>query len=159
MMIENGWVPVRVTSPDNTRETIPLSISIWTHVDIRKAIDNVDRKDIPIKHSDALETTLNLDGMVIDIIAIGLQLRRRMDTTSTSKSSILMHDDNHGTMLRDSNGTSRHNWDIRNLMVIKALNVNTAKCSQDDTCVQTSQSAIGPTIHQTHACWTVEWTT
>jgi hypothetical protein len=59
-----------------------------------------------------------------------------------------MEDDDHGTMLQDGNRTSSHNGDIHDLVVIKPLDINTAKHSQDDTHVKTGKSTIGPTVHQ-----------
>jgi hypothetical protein len=74
-VIKDGRVPVGIACPDNMWEAVPFGISVRTHVDIRKAVDNVDRKDIPIKRGDALQATLDLDRTVINIIAVGLQLR------------------------------------------------------------------------------------
>ena len=73
-MVKDGQIPVRVTGPDNMGETVPFCISLWAHVDIWEPIDNVDGKNISIKGGDALQSTLDFDGMVIDIVAICLQL-------------------------------------------------------------------------------------
>ena len=74
VMIKDGRIPVRVTSPDNMGKTVPFCISVRAHVDIREPIDNVDRKNISIKGGDALQSALDFDRMIIDIIAICLQL-------------------------------------------------------------------------------------
>jgi hypothetical protein len=71
-----------------------------------------------------------------------------MDTASSSNAGILIEDDDHGTTLQDGNCTSSHNGDIHDLVVIKPLDINTAKRSQDDTHVKTSKSTIGPMVHQ-----------
>ena len=70
VMVKDIWIPVRVTSPDNMRKTIPLCIGIQAHVHIRESVDNVDGKNIAIKCGNALQSALNFDGTIIDIIAI-----------------------------------------------------------------------------------------
>jgi hypothetical protein len=76
VVIKNGRIPVGVAGPDDMGKGIPFSIGVsWTHGDIWKAIDNVDRKDIAVQCSDALQTTLDFNRAVVDIIAIRLQLR------------------------------------------------------------------------------------
>jgi hypothetical protein len=59
-----------------------------------------------------------------------------------------MHDGNHITALRFNDTTSGHNWNVGNLVVIKALYVNTAQGLKDDTDVLTSNATIGTTIHK-----------
>jgi DNA polymerase IIIc chi subunit len=60
-MVKNARIPIEVTHPDNTRESLPFIVSIGAHSDVGKTTHNVERVNMVVKSSNALQAARNLD--------------------------------------------------------------------------------------------------
>jgi hypothetical protein len=54
VMVKHGQVPNHITGPYDVGQGLPFGISVWVHGNIRESIDNINRKNMSVKHGDAL---------------------------------------------------------------------------------------------------------
>jgi DNA polymerase IIIc chi subunit len=71
-MVKNARVPIEVTCPDNMRENLPFIVSIGANSDVGKTTHNVERVNIVVKSSNALQAARNLDRVIVNIILVQL---------------------------------------------------------------------------------------
>jgi hypothetical protein len=82
---------------------------------------DVDGNDITIWCSESLSTTINLNGVIIDVIATPFKLTRGMNSTALSSVRILMHNSNNLTMLSVYDCTNSADWDILDHVVVNTV--------------------------------------
>ena len=114
--------------------------------DIREAIPDIDGNDIPIICKDALRTTIDLDGLVVDIILVPFELARRMNSSALSGVCVLVEDGDGRAMLGLDDSAGCHYGDICNLMVVNTPDIDCSIRFLDDTNVITSNASIGASV-------------
>jgi hypothetical protein len=118
-MVKNARVPIEVTSPDNnTRKSLPFNVSIGAYSYVGKTTHNIERVDIAVKSSNALQTARNHDKTIINIILIPLQLCRGVNGAPMADVGVLMHDGNHFTTVGFKTPTSGNDGNVGDLMMI-----------------------------------------
>jgi hypothetical protein len=73
-MVKNGRIPILIGSEDDMWQMVPFIVSIRSQGDVRKSSINVDGNDIALDGENTLESTLNFDGSIVDVVLIILQL-------------------------------------------------------------------------------------
>jgi hypothetical protein len=96
---------------------------VWVHVDAWKATSDIDGNAKTIKSDKSLFTT-DLCRLIINVDAIPFQLGQRMDGVALSGVSILMHDENHGSMVGMGDCTSRDESAPLHDVPVNTLNIN-----------------------------------
>jgi len=127
---------------------VPFLITEWVKCNIGKTIPDADGDNIPIIGQDALQTTSNLDRLVIHIILVPFKLARRMYGFSLPSVCILMQDCNNRSMLGHNNSPSCHNGNIGDLMIVNATNINCLIRFLNVTNIITSNATIGSSINK-----------
>ena len=74
--IQHAGIPVCISSQNNMREAIPLTIRVGAEVDIGKAILHADGDEVSVVGEDALEATRDPGGLVIDVVVKPFELGR-----------------------------------------------------------------------------------
>jgi hypothetical protein len=96
---------------------------------------DIDGDDITVWCSESLSTTINLNGMIVDVVATPFELTRGMNSTALSSVCILMHNSNNLTMLSVYDCTDSADWDILDHVVVDTLNMNRAQGLINKPCV------------------------
>ena len=130
------------------RKSVPFLISIWTYTNIWKTIDDIDGKGITIWGDNALQTTRDFEGTIIDIKFIMLQLGGRMDRLSVAKQSTLMENDDDGTNMRINDCTSGAHRDTNQFIIIYTTDVDQMISFTDDMGIGTSETTIGTAVNK-----------
>ena len=76
-MVKDLGIPFVTTSEDDVRELTEFLLSVRLHLEVRKAIDDVKGNDVTVVSDDALSST-NTHGAVVNFVAVGLNLTRRV---------------------------------------------------------------------------------
>jgi hypothetical protein len=96
---------------------------------------DIDGDDVTVWCSESLSTTINLNGMIVDIIATPFKLTGGMNSTAPSSVCILMHNSNNLTTLSVYDCTDSANRDILDHVVIDTLNMNRGQGLINKPCV------------------------
>jgi hypothetical protein len=96
---------------------------VWAHVDVWKATSDIDGNAKTVRSDKSLFTT-NSCRLIINVNAVPFQLWQRMDGVALSRVRILMHDENHGSMVGMGDRTSRDKPALLHDMPVNTLNVN-----------------------------------
>jgi len=123
-------------------------ITKWAKHKIREAIPDADGHNISIIGQDVLQTTRNLDELVIHIILIPFQLARRMYGLSLPSIHILMQDCNNRSMLGCHDSLGCHNGDIGDLVIINVTDIYRSIRFLYDTNIITSNTTNGSSINK-----------
>ena len=89
-----------------------------------------------------------MDGLVIDIHPKVFPLTGGVDGVTLSKDSILVHDQDDRASICGDNTSNSSNGDVIDLMIVNALNGNSAEDVVNDTHIIASNSSIGTTVHE-----------
>jgi len=72
--VKNTWIPICITCQNDMWQAVPFFIGKWMKSNIWKAISDADGDNTPIIGQNALQTSCNLDGLVVDIVLVPLKL-------------------------------------------------------------------------------------
>jgi len=111
-------------------------------------MSDADGDNIPIIGQNALQTSSNLDGLIIDIIFVPLKLTGRMDGLALSSVSILVQNGNGWSMLGLDNSSGCYNRDVGDLMIVNTSDINSSIRLLNDMNIITSNASIGSSIHK-----------
>jgi hypothetical protein len=106
------------------REHFKFLVCKGAHRDVWQTTPDVDGNDVTIWCGESLSTTVNLSGMIVDVMATPFELAGGMNSTALSSVRILMHNNNNLTTLSVYYYTDSDDWDILDHVVIKTLNMN-----------------------------------
>ena len=90
---------------------------------MRKALAESKKVNITISGLDALLAS-NLEGPVVNVVLVALNLATGMNGFALSNICILVHDGNNRTTLGLNNTTNSHNWEVGELMIINPTHIN-----------------------------------
>jgi hypothetical protein len=66
--IKGGRIPIVFTRPKNVWELFEFLVSKGAHCDVWQTTPDVDGDDVTVWCSESLSTTVNLNGMIIDVV-------------------------------------------------------------------------------------------
>ena len=104
--------------------------------------------DITIRCLDLLAASGKMNGLLIHVESKVFELNARVDRLSLPNISILMEDRNDRTMLGVNDSTSHHDFQIGDLMILDALNVDGSVSRQDDMDIVSSDTTIRTTVDE-----------
>ena len=147
-MVQDSRVPINIGGQDDMGQTVPFSVSVGAHIDVRKPVNNVDGNSIAIESNDTLQAALDLEGAVVNIVHVVFQLNGRVDGVTLPSIGILVHDGNNGTKLGIYDRTTSANGDVRNLVVVDANDVNYALSQFNKSHVSATDATVCPAIQE-----------
>ena len=136
-----------VASEHDMWQGIEFLISVWSHLEVRKATNDVEGEHITIVGCDALFTT-GLDGSIRYFIPEMFELYTGMNGAKLLEDGILMHDEDHWSTLGLGIGSDCSDLDGSKLMVGNPSNIDGAIGVRYDTTVIASNTAIGSSIDE-----------
>jgi hypothetical protein len=74
--MKGGRIPNVFTRPKNMRELFKFLVCKGAHRDVWQTMPDVDGDDVTIWCSESLSTTINLNGMIVDVVATPFELTR-----------------------------------------------------------------------------------
>jgi hypothetical protein len=128
------------------QELFEFLVCKGAHCDVWQTTPDVDGNDVTVWCSESLSTTINLNGMIVDIIATPFELTGGMNSTALSSVRILMHNSNILTTLSVYNCTDSADWDILDHVVVNTLNMNRVQGLINKPCVQPGDTTVGAMI-------------
>jgi hypothetical protein len=147
VMIQNRGVPRFLRGKENVGILSKLVIRIGTEFETSKAILYNEGDKVSFRGTD-MWFPPNDTGLVINRKTIMLKLGRRMDGGATTKKGIGMEDGNDGAMLGIHVCAYSTNGNIRNLVVVNALDIHTTMGLVDKPNIRTSNPSITTTINK-----------
>jgi hypothetical protein len=128
-------MPIVFTHPKNMWELFEFLVCKGAHRDVWQTTPDVDGNDVTIWCIESLSTTVNLNGMISDVVATPFELTRGMNSTALSSVRILMHNSNNLTTLSVYDCTDKADQDILDHVVVDTLNMNRAQGLINKPCV------------------------
>ncbi len=129
-------------------KTLELPVGVGTKREVGKGIADVERHDVSIMGLDMLQATLDLEGLVIDIILVVLQLGAGMDGLATPRKSILMKDSHNRPMLSLTDSTTGDNGQVGQRMLVNASDIDCSAGLGNNADIRACESTISTTINQ-----------
>ena len=129
-------------------QTVPFSVGVGAHIDVRKPVNDVDGNSIAIEINDTLQAALDLEGAVVDIIHVVFQLNGRVDGLTLPSIGILVHDGNNGTKLGINDRTTSANGDVRDFVIVDTNDVNHALSQFDKPHINATDATVCTAIQE-----------
>ena len=124
-----------------------FAFSVGLHLQMRKAVDDVKRKDTSIISDDALSST-NAHRAVINLVAVRLNLARRMCRPIEAVIGTLTQDKDNGTAIREGLGRGINKLKGVELVIVNASDVNFTGMDMEYNGVIPDDATVGTSIHE-----------